>query len=187
MEALVQAQRDYFFTGATLPLSFRRQALERLRRAILQREEEIYAALAADLNKSPAESYMCEVGLTLSELGYVSKNLPRWMRDSRRPASLAQFPAKSFVRSEPYGVVLILSPWNYPFMLTIDPLIGAIAAGNCCVVKPSAYSPATSAAMAALLREVFPDRKIVPFVSTALNIRGGGVHCATKNVPRASK
>ena len=99
MEALVQAQRDYFFTGATLPLSFRRQALERLRRAILQREEEIYAALAADLNKSPAESYMCEVGLTLSELGYVSKNLPRWMRDSRRPASLAQFPAKSFVRA----------------------------------------------------------------------------------------
>ena len=160
MEALVQAQRDYFFTGATLPLSFRRQALERLRRAILQREEEIYAALAADLNKSPAESYMCEVGLTLSELGYVSKNLPRWMRDSRRPASLAQFPAKSFVRSEPYGVVLILSPWNYPFLLAMEPLIGAIAAGNCCIVKPSAYSPRTSAVLRKILSDCFPPRYV---------------------------
>ena len=110
MEALVQAQRDYFFTGATLPLSFRRQALERLRRAILQREEEIYAALAADLNKSPAESYMCEVGLTLSELTFVERRLARWMRDRPHLTPLAHFPARSFAVQEPYGVTLVMSP-----------------------------------------------------------------------------
>lgn len=144
IQTLVAAQRAYFNTGATLPLSARQTALKRLSAAIRARETDIHAALAADLNKSPAESYMCEVGMTLSELRFVETHLASWVRDKRCLTPLAQFPARSFLVQEPYGVALIMSPWNYPFLLTMAPLIGAIAAGNCCTVKPSAYSPATS-------------------------------------------
>lgn len=156
IQALVTAQRAYFNTGATLPLSARRAALQRLREAITAHERDITAALRSDLNKSPTESYMCEVGLTLSELSFVEKRLGRWMADRPHLTPLAQFPARSFTVREPYGVVLIMSPWNYPFLLTVEPLIGAIAAGNCCVVKPSAYSPATSAVLRGILAECFP-------------------------------
>ena len=131
IQALVTAQRAYFKTGATLPLSARRGALQRLRAAMKAHETDITAALKADLNKSPAESYMCEVGLTLSELTFVERRLARWMKDRPHLTPLAQFPARSFTVSEPYGVVLIMSPWNYPFLLTMEPLIGAVAAGNC--------------------------------------------------------
>ena len=156
IQALVTAQRAYFKTGATLPLSARRGALQRLRAAMKAHETDITAALKADLNKSPAESYMCEVGLTLSELTFVERRLARWMKDRPHLTPLAQFPARSFTVSEPYGVVLIMSPWNYPFLLTMEPLIGAIAAGNCCVVKPSAYSPASSAVIREIVAECFP-------------------------------
>ena len=156
IQALVTAQRAYFNTGATLPLSARRAALQRLREAITAHERDITAALRSDLNKSPTESYMCEIGMTLSELRFVERHLDGWARDRRHLTPLAQFPAKSLTVSEPYGVVLIMSPWNYPFLLTVEPLIGAIAAGNCCVVKPSAYSPATSAVLRDILAECFP-------------------------------
>ena len=156
IQALIAAQRAYFNTGATLSLSARRNALRRLREAIKAHEGDICAALRADLNKSSTESYMCEIGLTLSELSFVEKRLGRWMGDRPHLTPLAQFPARSFTVQEPYGVVLIMSPWNYPFLLTISPLIGAIAAGNCCVVKPSAYSPATSAVIRKLLEGCFP-------------------------------
>ena len=157
IQALVTAQRAYFSTGATLPLSTRKAALQRLREAIQRREGDICAALRSDLNKSPAESYMCEVGLTLSELSFVEKRLARWMGDRPHLTPLAQFPARSFTVQEPYGVVLIMSPWNYPFLLTLEPLIGAIAAGNCAVVKPSAYSPATSAVIRDILKCFPPE------------------------------
>ena len=160
IQALVLAQRAHFQTGATLPLSARRAALKALHQAIQERERDITAALAADLNKSPAESYMCEIGMTLSELCYAEKHLGRWMRDRHVPTPLSQFHAKSFTVCDPYGVVLIMSPWNYPFMLTMDPLIGAIAAGNCCVVKPSAYSPATSAVIQEILSQCFPTEYV---------------------------
>ena len=156
IQALIAAQRAYFNTGATLSLSARRNALRQLREAIKAHEGDICAALRADLNKSSTESYMCEIGLTLSELSFVEKRLGRWMGDRPHLTPLAQFPARSFTVQEPYGVVLIMSPWNYPFLLTISPLIGAIAAGNCCVVKPSAYSPATSAVIRELLEGCFP-------------------------------
>ena len=156
IQALVTAQRACFNTGATLPLSTRKAALQRLREAIQRREGDICAALRSDLNKSPTESYMCEIGMTLSELRFVERHLDSWARDRRHLTPLAQFPAKSLTVSEPYGVVLIMSPWNYPFLLTMEPLIGAIAAGNCCVVKPSAYSPATSAVVRDILAECFP-------------------------------
>ena len=156
IQALVNAQRAHFNTGATLPLSARKAALKRLREAIKAHEGDICAALRADLNKSPTESYMCEVGLTLSELSFVERRLAGWMADAPHLTPLAQFPARSFTVREPYGVALIMSPWNYPFLLTMEPLIGAIAAGNCAVVKPSAYSPAASAVVRDIVTECFP-------------------------------
>ena len=160
IQTLVTAQGTYFQTGATLDLSTRKRALKRLQEAIKAHEADIHAALLSDLNKSPTESYMCEVGMTLSELSFVEKHLAGWMRDRDHLTPLAQFPARSFTVAEPYGVVLIMSPWNYPFLLTMDPLIGAIAAGNCCVVKPSAYSPATSAVVRNILAECFPSEYV---------------------------
>lgn len=160
IQSLVQAQRSHFQTGAALGLTARRTALKRLGAAIRAHERDISAALMADLNKSSTEGYMCEVGLTLSELSFVEKRLARWMRDRNHLTPLAQFPARSFTVQEPYGVVLIMSPWNYPFLLTMEPLIGAIAAGNCCVVKPSAYSPATSAVIRDILSQCFPPEYV---------------------------
>ena len=160
IQALISAQRAHFQSGATLPLSARRKALHALGQAIRLHERDIAAALAADLNKSPAESYMCEIGMTLSELRYVERHLNRWARDRSVPTPLSQFHAKSFTVCDPYGVVLIMSPWNYPFLLTLEPLIGAIAAGNCCIVKPSAYSPTTSALIQRLLSECFPPEYV---------------------------
>ena len=160
LEQLVAKQRDYFAKGETLSVEKRLQALERLEKALRNGEEELCRAMKADLGKSRTEGYMCEVGLTLSELGYVKRHLRSWSRDRRVRTPLAQFHARSFTVQEPYGVVLVMSPWNYPVLLTLEPLIGALAAGNCCVVKPSAYSPETSAVMARLLRSIFPEEYV---------------------------
>ena len=140
IERIVSAQHAYFAKGETLDIAFRKAALRKLRDVILARENDINAALFKDLNKSPSESYMCEVGMTLAELNYVLAHLDRWAKKHDVLSPLAQFHARSFTVYNPYGVVLIMSPWNYPFMLTMEPLIGALAAGNCCVVKPSAYA-----------------------------------------------
>lgn len=158
MKQLVERQRDFFKTQKTHSIAFRLQALERLEKGIMDMEPEIYGALKADLNKSSFESYMAEVGMTLAELRFVKKRLAGWARKEPVLTPLAQFPAVSFTVAEPYGVVLIMSPWNYPFMLCIEPLIGAIAAGNCCVLKPSAYSKATSAVIVKLIQKVFPAK-----------------------------
>lgn len=152
---IVEAQRTYYMEGKTHPVQARIEALNRLERSILKYEQELYEALKADLGKSRAESYMCEVGLTLSELHYVRRHVKSWSKNRWVHTPLAQFHATSFTVQEPYGVVLVMSPWNYPVLLTLEPLIGALAAGNCCVLKPSAYSPATSAVMAKLIREAF--------------------------------
>ncbi|MBS6367805.1 MAG: aldehyde dehydrogenase, partial [Clostridiales bacterium] len=126
----------------------------------LKYEDEIHAALHQDLGKSVSESYMCETGMTLSELRYVRKHLRDWVKSRRVRTPMSQFHAKSFTVQEPYGVVLIMSPWNYPFMLCMEPLIGAIAAGNCCVLKPSAYSPATSQVIRKIISETFETQYI---------------------------
>ena len=159
-DQLVARQRAYFATGATLPLAFRRQSLDALRASILRHEDDINAALAQDLGKSASETYMCETGMTLSELRYVRSHMGRWARRHHVVTPLAQFPSDSFTLPEPYGVTLILSPWNYPFMLCMEPLIGALAAGNCCVLKPSAYSPATSAIIRTIVAECFPPEYV---------------------------
>lgn len=160
IESTVAAQRAYFAKGETLDVAFRKAALRRLRETILVREAQINAALAQDLGKSPAESYMCEVGMTLSELSYTLSHLSRWARRHPVLTPLAQFHAHSFTVHNPYGVVLIMSPWNYPFMLTMEPLIGALAAGNCALLKPSAYAPATSAVIREIVAACFPPEYV---------------------------
>ncbi len=154
--ATVEGCRAHFATGATIPLKARLAALKSLERAIAAHEAEILAALERDLGKSATEAYMCEVGTTLAELRYQIRHVRRWCARHRVPTPLSSFPGTSFTIAEPYGTVLIMSPWNYPFMLTMEPLAGALAAGNACVVKPSAYAPATSAVIAAIVGEALP-------------------------------
>lgn len=152
---IMQAQQAFFASGATIDVDFRIKSLRKLQAVIKRREAEINAAIQADLGKSAFESYMCEVGLTLSELSCQLKHVRKWAKPQRVASDLANFPSTYRTVAEPYGEVLVMSPWNYPFLLTIEPLIGAVAAGNCCVVKPSAYSPTTSDCMASIIAEVF--------------------------------
>lgn len=155
IESAVAKMQAYFATGATIDIDERVDALVRLRKAIKNAEPRIVEALAADLGKPSQESYMTEIGLTLSELRHQLGHLRSWAEPKRVRTDVANFPATSFTVAEPYGVVLIMSPWNYPFMLAMEPLIGAIAAGNCCLVKPSAYAPATSQVVADIVTEAF--------------------------------
>ena len=160
LSALMEAQRNYYRTGATRSLAFRELMLDSLYRKIREMEPEIHAALQADLGKSAFESYMCETGLTLSEISYMKTHLRNFAAKKRVRTPIAQFPSRSYVLKEPYGCVLIMSPWNYPFMLTLEPLADAIAAGNTVILKPSAYSPATSAVIKKLIAAVFPEEYV---------------------------
>ena len=155
IQSILKRQREYFAAGHTLSYEARRAALTRLKDALQRYEAELARALQADLGKSETESYMCETGLTLSEAGWMLRHLRRLMRDRRVSTPLAQFAARSFRSPSPYGTVLIMSPWNYPVLLTLDPLIDALAAGNTAVVKPSAYAPATAAVLQKMLEECF--------------------------------
>ena len=160
IHALVEAQHKYYQSGATRPTEFRKEMLKRLQRAIRANEKMLADALKQDLNKSETESYMCETGMVLEELSYHIKHVAKWAKERRVKTPLAQFYAKSFISPEPYGVALIVSPWNYPVQLCLNPLIGAISAGNCAVVKPSAYAAATSTAIAKLIGDTFPPEYI---------------------------
>lgn len=161
---LVTRQRSYFQSGATLPVSARLAALRRLYNAISSHEREIRRALQKDLGKSGFESYMCETGMVLEEISYMLKHTPKFAREQRVHTPLAQFCSRSYKKPSPYGVTLIMSPWNYPFMLTLSPLADALAAGNTAVVKPSAYSPYTSEVLLSILTECF-DPKYVAVVT----------------------
>lgn len=155
LKNLLYQQHAFFASGATQPVSFRLAQLTRLEQALLRYEKQLCEALKQDLGKSSMESSMCEIGLTLSELHWMKKHLRRLVRDVRVSTPIAQFAARSFRSPSPYGTVLIMSPWNYPVLLTLDPLIDAIAAGNTAVVKPSAYAPCTSEVLQQLLKECF--------------------------------
>ena len=159
-ELILQHQREFFETGILQEIPFRKAALRRLHSAIKRHKKEICEALKADLGKSETEGFMCEVGLALSEISDQIKHLERRSSPKKVSGGLVNFPAQGYLVPEPYGIVLIMSPWNYPFMLTMEPLAGALAAGNCCVVKPSAYSPATSAVIAKLVKETFPAKYV---------------------------
>ncbi len=152
---IVADQRAYFATGKTLDVAFRIAGLKRLAAAIKRNEALIEAALKADLNKHRHETYLTETGIVLSEISHMIRHLKAWSRPRRAKTPIQLFAGSSRVYREPHGVVLILSPWNYPFQLAIDPLVGAVAGGNCAVVKPGSYAPETAKAIAAVIAEAF--------------------------------
>lgn len=160
IEHILEMQRNYFNSGATLPVDFRISMLKKLYAAVKKYEHEIEAALTEDLGKSDFEGFMCETGLVLSEISYMIRHTGKFASRHRVHTPLAQFASHSYKQPSPYGNTLIMSPWNYPFLLTIDPLVDAIAAGNTAVVKPSAYSPATSALVAKIIEESFSPEYI---------------------------
>ncbi|MEG0824473.1 MAG: aldehyde dehydrogenase [Oscillospiraceae bacterium] len=148
--------RDYFRSGATRGIALRQLMLDKLERSIVAHEADLTAALYADLGKSAFEAYESEIGMTLAELKFAKRHLPQWAAPKKCRSVLALFPAKSAVYHDPYGVALIMSPWNYPVQLTLVPLISAIAAGCCAVVKPSNYSPECSKVLKTVIEEAFP-------------------------------
>lgn len=160
IQEIVRKQRHFFYKGATLDINFRIKALKKLRASIQAHQPQINAALKADLGKSSFESYMCESGLVLSEISYILKHIHSFSCEKTVHTPLAQFHSRSYRKPFPYGVVLVMSPWNYPFLLTFDPLVDAIAAGNTVVLKPSAYSPATSSIICEIVRECFPEQYV---------------------------
>lgn len=157
---ILQLQREYFLTGETKSVKFRKKQLELLKQTILANEKKIYEALKEDLGKSEIESYMCEVALVVNEIKYILKHLKSFVKKKKVPTSIVNFPASSYEMPCPKGNVLIMSPWNYPFMLTIEPLVDALAAGNTAIVKPSAYSKATSKLIYEMLSSTFEQKYV---------------------------
>ena len=159
--ATLQALRSHFDSGATRSYEFRKEQLKKLKQAILDHEDQLYDALHADLKKSPEESWVTENGLVLAELNAALRHLRNWMKPERVSTNLLNMPSGSWIEKEPVGVVLIIGPWNYPFHLLINPLIGAIAAGNCVVLKPSEFAPATEAVMKSIIDKTFSKEYIL--------------------------
>lgn len=157
IEQLVNDQKVFFETHATYSLMFRRQMLAKLKQTIKEYEPQLYEALEKDLGKSPTETYMCELGLIYKEFDYLEKNLDRLAAPKKVKTPLFLFLAHSEIRHDPYGSVLIVSPWNYPLLLTFQPLIEALAAGNTAVIKPSDYSVNTSQVIQKLITDIFPS------------------------------
>lgn len=153
---IAEKQRVFFENGGTRDVEKRLEYLHKIKAYVVRNESKIAAALKSDLGKSPYESYLCEIAVVISELNYMIKNIKKLTKSKTVPTPFGQQLSHSYVRPAPYGVVLIMSPWNYPFMLTLPPVIDAVAAGNTCVVKTSAYSPNTSLAVKELLEEIFP-------------------------------
>lgn len=156
----IKLQREFFSTGKSRELKFRIEKLKCLQDSIKKHEKEIMIALRLDLNKSEFESYETEIGIVLEEIKYFIKHLPAWSKPKRMKTPLMHFISSSYIYTEPYGVALIMSPWNYPFQLTMNPLIGAVAAGNSCVVKPSEYSFHTSEIIEKIIKEVFDEEYV---------------------------
>jgi len=155
IDRLLGEQRAYFQSGATLPVSFRIAKLKALYRAIEKHRADISEALTKDLGKSEYEGFMCEIGLVLGEISYMIRHTKRFAAKKYVYTPISQFAAVSCKMPSPYGNTLIMSPWNYPFLLTMDPLADAVAAGNTAIVKPSAYSPATSEVIEKIISECF--------------------------------
>lgn len=157
IDSMIAFQRNFFYSGMTKDVEFCLDMLERLKKAITLKEEEIYEALRKDLGKSQFEAHVTEVGFVLSSISFMMKHVKEWMEPEivKTPAHLQ--PAKSFIVREPYGSVLIIGPFNYPFQLVMDPLIGAIAAGNCAVVKPSEAAVHTAEIIKDILTEIYPQ------------------------------
>lgn len=161
IEELINKQRDYFKKGNTLDYKYRKKKLKQLKQVIKENELELLEALKKDLGKSYNEGYMCEVGLVYDEINYLVKHIKKFSKPKRVRTPLAQAISKSFTLPSPYGVVLIMSPWNYPFLLSFDPLVEAFSAGNTIVFKPSRYSKNTNLVMKKILESVFTSNEVI--------------------------
>jgi aldehyde dehydrogenase (NAD+) len=159
----LQDMRLFHESGATQSYAFRKKQLQALKQVTEKYEQEIYQALYTDLKKSPEECWVSENGMLFSEINYAIQHLQDWMKPTKVKTNLLNFPSRSYIYPEPLGVVLIISPWNYPFQLLLKPAVGAIAAGNCMVLKSSEYAPATSAVIKKMIAETF-DPKFIRFV-----------------------
>ncbi|MBQ7126482.1 aldehyde dehydrogenase [bacterium] len=160
MDNILKQQQIFFNSGKTLSVDFRLNYLKKLKQNIKLKEKEIFSALHSDLGKSETESYMCEVGLAIDEISYFLKNLKKFSKDKIVKTPLTNFHSKSIIKSVPWGNVLIISPWNYPFLLTMESLIEAISAGNTVIIKPSAYSPCTSKIIKEIIEDTFPKEYV---------------------------
>lgn len=170
--SLLQNQRAFFRSGKTQETDFRLESLKKLRRAIQSREGEIMAALKQDLNKSEQEAFISEIGYMVQEISFVTKNTKFWARPQKVKTALTHMGSSSYIYPEPYGVSLIIAPWNYPFMLALSPLVGAVAAGNCVVLKPSELTPHVSALLADLIADTFDPGHVT--------VMEGGVETSTE-------
>ena len=157
----LEKMRQHFNSGSTKSYAFRKEQLKQLKASILSHEQDLYDALYTDLKKNPEEVWATETGMVIAELNAAIKNLHNWMEPESVSTNLLNMPSGSRVMKEPLGVVLIIGPWNYPFQLLINPLIGAIAAGNCVVLKPSEFAPATEAAIKKIIKDVFQSEYIL--------------------------
>lgn len=155
--SIVQKQKAFFATGVTLDVNYRIRALLKIKAYLTKREDEIAAAIKQDLGKAQIESFMSEIGLTICEINYMLRHIRSFAKEKTVHSPIIQTFSHSFVKPTPYGVTLIMSPWNYPFMLTVAPLVDAIAAGNTCVLKPSAYAPHTMALIKKMVTELFDE------------------------------
>lgn len=170
IDELYQQQGEYFLSGDTFHIDHRKKALQQLRQSILRHQTDIESALQLDLGKSKAEAYMTEIGMTLSAIRHQLTHLKKYSKPRRVCTAIASFPSKGYIVPEPYGRVLIMSPWNYPFLLCMDPLASAIAAGNCVMVKPANTSKHTSMVIARIIAETFPPQHVAC-------IPGGSENC----------
>ena len=151
----IENQENYFRNGNTLPISKRKKLLKNLKKEILSNEDKIFQALNNDLRKSNYETYLTEIGILISEIDLFLSNLKKWAKPKKVKSSLLSFPSSDYIYSEPYGKVLVLSPWNYPFQLAILPLMSAVAAGNTVVLKPSEHAPNTSSLIKEMVEKIF--------------------------------
>ncbi|MDH5682445.1 MAG: aldehyde dehydrogenase, partial [Spirochaetota bacterium] len=168
IKSTLAKQRAYFDSGATRDVSFRLDRLKRLRQALIDHESEILDALYKDFRKPHNESHGTEIGLAITELNYFISHLRKWTKRKTVPTFLFNFYTRSYIYHEPYGLALLITPWNYPFLLTIPPLIGAIAAGNCVVLKPSERSPNSSNVIKSILDSVFPEEHVKVYLGDSV-------------------
>lgn len=158
--SLITSQKAFFEAGNTLDVSERISKLKTLKKLIEAREEDISAAVFADFRKPEFETYVTETALILSEIKHTIKKLKKWAKPKKVKSSFLNFPSRDYIYSQPYGIVLVLAPWNYPFQLSVSPAIGALAAGNTAVIKPSEFAPATSQLTKEIFAEVFPEEQL---------------------------
>jgi len=157
----LESLRNFFGSGETKSYPFRKEQLQKLKNAVLKHEQDLYDALYTDLKKNKEEAWVTEIGFLIAEINAALKNLRSWMKPVQAKTNLVNFPSSSFVLHEPLGVVLIIGPWNYPLQLLFTPLVGAIAAGNCAVLKSSEFAPATSHIMKQIIKEAFPKEYVL--------------------------